>query len=163
MNLNQVSFIINDFFDSHLQVNTIMNGNAKDFIAKRDKEYFAVNYEFINSGINGKIMNFNFSITIGDLLNEAHDNENNIFSDCLTIAEDFYTYMADVNGVIFNKSSNIQKFEDGDGDRISGITFNIQLGVIRSQNICVLPLESDEVPPINANRAFTYQFPYNLD
>lgn len=162
MNLSKVSNIIQQFFTEHLQVHTVMNCNAKDFIANREKEYTAVNYEFINSNVNGKIMNHNFNISIGDLLNETHSNETIIYSDCLAIAEDFFTFMYGVDGLIFNRTSSIQKFEDGDGDRISGITFNISLGVIRKQNSCTIPLEQPE-PPENNNRAFTYVFPYNLD
>lgn len=154
MNLSKVSNIIQHFFTEHLQVQTVMNANAKDFIANRDKEYTAVCFEFINSNINGKVHNYNFNITIGDLLNETHSNENIIYSDCIAIAEDFFTYMYNVDGLIFNRSSNIQKFEDGDGDRISGITFNIALGVIRAQNSCVIPID---LPLVTSY--FPYTFP----
>lgn len=140
--LKEIQNIVKSFFDSHLQVNQVTQLNSKDFIGLRDKLYTVANFEYLDSSISNKFMNYSFNITLGDLLNEGKTNQNDIYNNLILIAEDFFSHLNSFDNIIFNKQSSIQSFTDGDGDRISGITFRITLGVIRSQNNCITPLTS---------------------
>ena len=66
--------------------------------------------------------------------------EDEIYSDMILIAEDFFAWAQEKEGFDFSKQVNIQKFVDATGDRTSGIIFKVQLSTIRSQNVCAIPL-----------------------
>lgn len=155
MTLKQITKIIIDFFEAHLMVNSVTRHSVKGFIGNRDKVYSVANIEFLDSSINGKIRTDSFQITLADLLTPSKDNEFDIYSDTLEIAEDFFTHLQYNPEFTFNKSVNSQKFTEEDGDLIAGITFKISLQTVRAQNECNTPLKDDD--------GFSYPFPATMN
>lgn len=128
------------FFENHGQINSIYYCDDFDFNAERSIDYPVTNIEYLNSTITDKTTNHNYKVVIGDLTKpDDTEMEDNVHSDCLQVAEDFYTYLYNYEGLIFNKTSTINKFTDDTGDRASGIVFTITLSVIRPQNWCSTP------------------------
>jgi len=150
MTLKQITKIIIDFFEAHLMVNSVTKHTVKGFIGNRDKVYSVANVEFLDSAINGKIRTDSFQITLADLLTPTKDNEFDIYSDTIEIAEDFFTHLQYNPAFTFNKSVNSQKFSEEDGDIIAGITFKISLQTVRPQNECNIPLVEED----NLNHSF---------
>lgn len=140
LTLNQIKYKLIEFFNSHAQINQVVYSDDFDFNAERNLNYSLVNIEYLDSNISNRLMNHRFKFVIADLLNteiEGHSDE--IVSDCLQIAEDFFAWLYDQPEWSFNKSSSIQKFADDTSDRTSGVVFIVTLGVIRKQNSCEAP------------------------
>jgi hypothetical protein len=79
-------------------------------------------------------------VVLGDLTDEnVEDIDDEIFSDMVLIAEDFFSWLQEEDGFTSRKSSNIQKFIDDTHDRVSGLVVRIDLSVVSSQNECAIP------------------------
>jgi len=137
--LKQLYTIIENVFLQHPEINSVTKLSTKDYIGDRGKVYTNANIYYVNGQVQGKYVNHNFLITISDRLNPVNDNELEIFSSTLLIAEDLFTVLADSYDFTFQKNANIQTFSEADGDRIAGIYFQINLQVLRSQNLCIIP------------------------
>lgn len=139
--LNEIKELLKAWFNNHGMINSVFYENDFDFNSERNITYPVANIEYINSSVNQKTMNHNFKITIADqTLAEDGDMEDRVISDSLQVAEDFYTYIHNLeNGIIWNQSSSIEPFTDDTGDRTTGVTFSIQLGIIRPANRCWTP------------------------
>lgn len=144
LSVKQTRKILTDFFNSHLQVNEVTTLDVKNFIGKRDKKYVNANVQYLDSSISNNIHNYNFQITISDLLTPTKDNEIDIYDNTLQIAEDFLSFLQYHPSWTFPKNAIITNFLDTDGDRIAGVTFRITIQVIRRQNICAIP-QNDEL------------------
>ena len=130
-----------------MQIKAVYNDDPSRIISNRSKEYVFANVEFLDSNVVGKVMNYNFQITLADLLTPLKDNEIDIYDETLTIAEDFFTYIQYHQDFNYLRNASISKFQDSDGDRIAGITFRVTLQVIRSQNECQIPYKPDDYFP----------------
>ena len=140
LTLNQIKKIIKDYFNAHASINSVYYLSDFDFNAERSIDYPTVNVEYLNSNITNKMMNHSYKVVIGDLCEiDNTEMEDEIHSDCLQIAEDFYTFLQNYEGLYFNKTSSINKFTDDTGDLTSGIVFTITLSVVRPQNWCSTP------------------------
>lgn len=138
--LNQIKHLLLEFFNSHGQVASVLYLDDFDFNSERNLTYPAVNIEYIDSTVRNKETLHSFKVVLADLVNQNIDgHEDEIFSDLLLIAEDFFTWAQESYDFDFQKSVNIQKFQDDTGDRTSGLVYRFQLKVIRSQNICSIP------------------------
>lgn len=142
LTLNQIKKILQDWFLNHKQVRHFFWGNVQDYISVSNKEYTSINAEFISSNYSDKFLNHSFRIAIGDLINPNYpEQETEVISDSLSIANDFISHFEQMEGFIFQKSGSIQPFTDSDGDRISGIVFVFVLQVPRRANDCQTPIE----------------------
>lgn len=144
LTLNQLKIILIDYFNNHQMIENAYYQDDFDFSAISSSDYPICNIEYLNSSIAKNVMYHNYKLIIGDITApDNNDMEDNIHSDSLQVAEDFFTFLQNTyNGIIFDKSSTIQKFTDDRGDRISGIVFTIKLGTIRKQNICDTPVRN---------------------
>ena len=93
---------------------TSHNVNDIEFNSERQIDYPACNIEYLNSDVNGKLLNYNFNIVISDIAKLDDDGEmsDNIISDTLQIAEGFSSYLEYTEGFIFNGSSSLEPFID---------------------------------------------------
>lgn len=140
MTLNQLKYRLIQFFEGHAQINQTVYADDFDLNAERNLLYPVVNLEWLNSNINNKVTNHRYKITIGDKVDENLEGiEDEVFSDSMLIAEDFFSWLQVQEGFNFNKISSIQKFSDDTRDRVSGIVFQIELAVVRPQNECSIP------------------------
>ena len=139
--LDNIKQILKDYFNSHGQINSVYYCDDWDFNSERSINYPVVNIEYLNSNISNRTINHNFKIVIGDITESDNtDMEDQVHSQSLQIAEDFYTYLQNYEvGIFFNKVSTLNKFTDDTGDRVSGIVFTVTISAIRSQNICDKP------------------------
>jgi hypothetical protein len=90
--------------------------------------------------MSGKLTTHSYNIVLADLYDtniKGHADE--IHSDMLLIAEDFFSWAQEEDGFIFTKAANIQKFIDDADDRTAGLSLKIQIATMRSQNICAIP------------------------
>ena len=147
LTLKQTQKILIDFFKNHMQVQAVYTFDVKGFISKRDKEYMCANIEYLDSTIVNKIMNYNFQITLSDLLLPSKENELDVYNDTLILAEDFLTYIQYHDDFNYLRNASITKFSETDGDIIAGVTFRITLQVIRSQNECQIPFKPENKFP----------------
>jgi len=137
--LKQLYIIIEDVFEQHPEINSVTRLSTKDYIDDRSKVYTNANIYYVNGQVQGKYVNHNFLITIADRLNPATDNELEILSSTLLIAEDLFTVLGNSYQFTCQKNANIQTFAESDGDRLAGIYFQINIQVLRSQNLCIIP------------------------
>jgi hypothetical protein len=138
--LNEIKILLKAWFNNHALINSVYYCDDWDFNSERSINYPVVNLEYLNSNINNTTINHNYKVVIADVV-EANNTEmeDNIHSDSLQVAEDFYTYLQNLEGITFNRVSTINKFTDDTGDRASGIIFTITIAVIRPQNRCSAP------------------------
>jgi len=137
--LNQLIYLLTGFFESHAQINQSCYEDDFNFNAERKLSYPDSNIEYLESNISGKTTSHLYQVTLADLYSEdikGHADE--IQSDLMLVAEDFFAWAQEQNDFTFQRSVNIQKFTD---DRTAGLTFRVQLMDIRSQNKCAIPLK----------------------
>ena len=143
LTLNQIKIILLAWFNNHAQINSTYYEDDFDFNAERNILYPVCNIEYLNSVLNDKVTSHIFKIVIGDITEpDNHDMEDEVFSDSLQVAEDFFTYLQNFEGFMFNKNATLNKFVDDTGDRVTGVVFTISLGVIRPQNWCDTPTKT---------------------
>lgn len=130
MTLNQIIKEIRGYFELHILVNTAnVTIGDDDLNAINNIIYPLVNIQYLDTDVTDKRMQHNFKIIIGDLTNpNVLGIDFEIYSDCIQIAGDFFSWMEDNYKLDWIRSTNIQPFQDDNGDRISGIVFTI--GVI---------------------------------
>jgi hypothetical protein len=139
--LNELKNILTTWFEKHRQIGSVFYEDDFDFNAERNINYPVTNIEYMESNVSGKKTTHIYKFILADLLDEnIKGHEDEIFSDLMLIAEDFFSFAQDEEGFEFSKSVNIQKFVDDTNDRTAGLTFRIQISVIRSQNNCTTPL-----------------------
>lgn len=138
--LNELKYILKNFFLSHALINGVYYCDDFDFNAERSITYPVANIEYLSSQINLNMINHQFKVVLGDLTApDDTDMEDNVHSDMLQVAEDLYTYLDNTEGFMFTQSSAINKFTDDTSDRASGIVFTITLSCVRKQDWCSTP------------------------
>lgn len=140
LSLNQIKLKLKDYFNLHAQIASVYSEKNFDFSAEKHINYPTVNIEFITANVSNKTLSYSFKIVLADMTGGNKDLEDEVESDLLLIAEDLFAYLQQSEGLIFDKSTTLNKFTDDKGDRTSGFVFTISLGVIRSQNECATPV-----------------------
>jgi hypothetical protein len=141
--LNQLKKLLVTFFENHKQVNSVYYSDDFSFNAERSLNYPVCNIEYLESNMANKKLAHSYRIVLGDLLDaniEGHEDE--ILSDMMLIAEDFFAWLQYNESFEFIKSSSIQKFSDDTSDRVSGLVFRISISTIRTANTCIIPTEA---------------------
>lgn len=141
--LNQLKIMLTTWFNNHAQINTVVYSNDFDFNADRQINYPVVHIEHLSTNLADVLTNHNYQITIGDITQPNNSEmEDLIVSDAVQIAEDFFTYLENTEGIYFTPTSSLQPFTDDTGDRTCGITMTITIGVARRSNICDTPTKN---------------------
>jgi hypothetical protein len=136
--LNKIRFDIKSFFESHPQVRSYFYGTVDDYVAVSNKEYFSVNVEFNSATVNGKYINYQFSISIADLMDANYpDSEHDAVSDCLLIGGDLLAYLTSVDYTY--TSANMQPFRQDMGDITAGVVLGLTLQLALGSNECSIP------------------------
>lgn len=145
--LNQIKYKLISFFENHKQINQVVYSDKFDFAAIRNLTYPAVNIIYTSASVNGKMLSHGFNVLILDLIQPDNSvSEDEIISDTLLMAEDFYAWLWTVPDFVFSRKSSIDLVSDDNGDRVSGVSFLINLDVVRSDNVCIAPLDVIENP-----------------
>lgn len=142
LTLNQLKNKLVEFFNAHRQLNTVCYGDDFDFNAERSLVYPVCNIEYTDSIMADKFTTHNYLITLSDLYDpniKGHSDE--IQSDMMGIGEDFFRWASESYDFEFIKSVRTKKFVDDADDRTSGISFNVQISVVRGTGVCAIPLQ----------------------
>ncbi|MGF7075347.1 hypothetical protein [Mucilaginibacter sp. 3215] len=148
ISINQYLKLIADFFTSHNQINTVSTGNEFNFNAESNIVYPVAHIEYVTQNIQDKNVVHQFEITLADLFDPNVPNaEIGIWSDMNLIADDMVTYFAnqyqyDVDYEI-NENVNIQKFSNGNVDRVAGCVFVVSFNQFREANSCIIPTDDN--------------------
>jgi len=149
LTLNQLKELLKGFFENHSMINSVYYLSNFDFSAERNISYPVVNINYLSTNMAKKTFNHNYKITIADVCeSDNYDMEDDIHSDSLQVAEDFFTYLQNYTGLTLKRASTITKFVDDKGDRTSGIVFTLTLEVIRPMNWCNTPQIVPNITPI---------------
>lgn len=142
MTLNQILTSLKTYFKRHALINGVnVTLDNDDFNALVGVEYPVVNIQYVDTPVSYPLSYHTFKITIGDLTSmniQLLDIE--IFSDCVQVAEDFFSWLELQEDYDWNKNTTINPFIDANGDRTSGITFTIVLSSYLQENVeCQVP------------------------
>lgn len=137
--LNQIKRRLLAWFESHAQINSTTSFDDFEFEAERNLAYPVANVEYLLSNIDDKFINYTFFVKVGDLAGDNVSHQDEVVSDAILIADDFFSYLQDEEGWVFRRSSTLDTFKDDGGDRVTGIMFRVVLGVVRSHNTCQTP------------------------
>lgn len=141
--LNQLKIMLTDWFNNHAMLNSVYYLNDFDFNSERQINYPTCNIKYINSSVDDIVMNHNYKIVIGDITTPNNNEmEDVIMSDSLQIAEDFITYLQELNGIYNLTIGTFEPFTEDTGDRICGVEFDITLGAARTSNKCDTPTKN---------------------
>jgi len=145
LTLNNIKKILVDWFNNHAQINSVYYEDDFNCNAERNILYPVCNIEYKYSNINDRTVNHVFLIAIGDITEpDNHDMEDEVYSDSLQVAEDFFTFLQNAElGFWFNKVTTLTKFVDDTGDRVCGVSFYLTISTIRRQNWCDTPIKSN--------------------
>jgi hypothetical protein len=158
--INQYIKLIEGFFAKHKQINTVLSGNEFNFNAESDIVYPVANIEYVTQNIQGVNIVHQFEITIADLFDpNVKNQEVQIFSDCNLIADDCITYFANQFDEEYkiNENVSIQKFSNGNIDRVCGCVFITSFTQFRAANSCIIPTD-DNIDTGEFDISFTPEF-----
>lgn len=138
ISLNRVRKDIEGFFNSHPQVQHYSYGTIDDYIAMTEKEYYAVNVEFINANVSGKYLVYQFNITIADLMDvSCPETEYNAVSSCILIGQDFLAWLTKMEYTF--SGGNFQPFREDTPDITAGVVLGFSIQVPLGLNGCAIP------------------------
>lgn len=134
------------FFESHLLVNSFIDGQLYDFQSK-ENIYSAVVLVPTNSTIANTQLNLSFDLYFVDRITEDGSNTKNVYNDELQIAQDFITYFSNRNGKwnLQPDSITLEPFEQKFDDIVAGWRLSVSVLIPFRKNVCDIPL-SDVAP-----------------
>ena len=139
--LNTIREDIKGFFTGHAQVNSYFYGSIEDYVSISDKEYYAVNTEFISASVSGKYINYQFSVTVADLMSlDYPDTEHQAVSNCILIGNDFLSWLTGSDYTY--AGANFQPFKEETGDICAGVVLGFSIQVPLAGNECATPVKS---------------------
>jgi hypothetical protein len=144
--INQYLKLITDFLGTHKQINTVTVSDQFNFNAESDIVYRVANVEFVTQNIQDTNIVHQFEITIADLFDPNIPNSvYSIYSDCNLIAADVLDYFANQYDVDYtiNENVSIQKFSNGNVDRVAGCVFVLSFNQFREANACLIPTQDN--------------------
>lgn len=154
LTLNQLKYRFIHFFENHKQIKQVCYLDQYNFSAMRNLQYPVVNIEFNQSSIQDKFFVHSFNVFIGDKIQPDNINtEDEIVSDAMQIAEDFFTAFRYDYDMDMKPASNIQAVSDNFGDRVSGIVFTVQVYLGRLYNSCAITV-TNNLPPVQQYTAY---------
>lgn len=137
-NLKYIKNIIEDYFNSHLMINTIKFGDTDNLSTYKDIQYPLVNFEYIDSQYKAGLTNSaRFQFTIMDLSDEII--EFDVIDSCNEIANDYLKFLEDHEDIEILPNVSIQPFSDEFADRCAGVTFTISFNMFRNNCGDILP------------------------
>jgi len=141
--LNQLKHTLVNWFKSHGQINDVYYLTDFDFNSERHIKYRGVNITYQESNLQGDFINHLYTVVIADLVEfDNPEMQDEIHSDSLQIAEDFFAWLQTQYDFDFTITSSVQPFIDDTADRAVGVSFTIELAVARDNNVCQIPSDN---------------------
>lgn len=144
--LNQITNKFIEFFNNHIQINTVIYSDDFDFAAYPNLVYGVVHLKTVDSIIKGSEIIHRFKLMVADIENPNNENsENEIYSDCELIADDFLTFFGDddYEDFLMDTDSTFQRFSESGTDRTAGIVFTCSVRQTRDINPCAIPTKDN--------------------
>lgn len=161
LTLNQIKQRLIDFFENHVQVNTVVYADDFDFAAYPDILYKVAHIQFVNSLTKGKVIIHQFKIMVADMEDpQNQDSEDDIISDCELIANDFLTFFGDDDYPDFfmDTDTTYQRFSESGTDRTAGVVFTCKVRQVREINPCTIPIKANIFKVSHFSDSFDIQF-----
>jgi len=137
-NLKYIKNIIEDYFNSHLMINTIKFGDTDNLSTYKDIQYTLFNFEYIDNQYRAGLTNSaRFQFAIMDLSNDII--EFDVIDSTNEIAIDFLKYLENHDDIEIQPNISIIPFNDEFADRCSGVTFTISFNLFRNNCQDILP------------------------
>jgi hypothetical protein len=137
--LKDIRFFFEQFFGAHMAVGTYMYGNLKDFTANAHKTYKAINIEYQNTVVAGKIDRHVFNVLIADRMDDAiPQTQHDAHADCLQVYADLQSGLNE-QGNMFT-ATQATPFIQADGDIQAGVIGGIIINTGRISDFCFTPL-----------------------
>lgn len=137
--LKDAKQFLEDFFNTHKQINQVYYGNDSDLNAIEEKNYPLCQIEYLGSPISNRNIQYRFNITIQDLYNgDFPETEIEIHDFAILVIRDFIAFL-NLNQIDFY-SGNINVFKDSDDDITAGATIGFIMTFPLMANECNIPL-----------------------
>lgn len=146
MTLNQVVKRIKTIALAHLQIRNFYYGNVSDFLTDKTTRYASCFLQDVPGVIDlsGKVTVLNFKMFLLDLVHvseDAKDNELDVQSDMLSVAEDLIAEMDDSTYTDWklSLSNPITFVREEDSDLVAGVVVDLAIHKLFVKDTCAVP------------------------
>lgn len=146
MTFNQIIRRIQAIVEAHEQVKTFGRGLVSDYLTDKTTQYAAVFLQNAGGRISlsshASVINFRmFVVDMVHVSEETKDNELDVQSDMLSIAQDLITQFNNQNYYDWRLSTdnNFQMVVETDGDMYAGVYVDFSISFMYKQNVCEIP------------------------
>lgn len=139
MTLNQLVDHIQELGEKHWQIKKTYRGNLVDFLSLENL-YPAMNFDLNGANITGAQLTVNFALFFMDRVAQDQDNEMEVLSDQVLIAQDIIAQLR-YPGEEFEINDNVQMtfFVDDTGDFLAGVRCDISINLGYISDRCQVP------------------------
>lgn len=144
MTYNQVIKRIKAIALAHKQIRTCEKGSVSDFIVNKKTKFAALFFQDNTGGISiqNKTATFSFRFFFLDLTHvskNSEENEQDVISDCISIALDILAQMNYYTDWKVTTSNTLQIVTEYLEDVVAGVYIDLNIGVMYPLNVCNLP------------------------
>lgn len=141
LTLNQIKTGIRTFAARHGQLQTAKFCKQHELLTEGDILYPALYFDFDNAKKEGGQMVYSFSAIIADRIRPEKDNEAEVWSDTILIADDLLGYLDGEDGWRLEDGAPIRPFTEATGDNTAGVRVEFVLRVPFPYDRCVTPVK----------------------
>lgn len=139
MTLNQLVAAIQAIGENHAMIKKTFQGTIVDFLSTENL-YPAMLFDVTGANINGSEQSIDFEMYFFDRIAQDLNNEMEVLSDQLRIAQDVISAMRDQNNKYeLSDTIPISFFVDDTGDVLGGVRLDISINLGYISNRCVIP------------------------
>lgn len=139
MTLNQLVAAIQAIGENHAMIKKTFQGTIVDFLSTENL-YPAMLFDVTGANINGSEQSIDFEMYFFDRIAQDLNNEMEVLSDQLRIAQDVISEMRDQNNEYeLSDTIPISFFVDDTGDVLGGVRLDISINLGYISNRCVIP------------------------
>ena len=139
MTLNQLVAAIQAIGENHAMIKKTFQGTIVDFLSTENL-YPAMLFDVTGANINGSEQSIDFEMYFFDRIAQDLNNEIEVLSDQLRIAQDVISEMRDQNNEYeLSDTIPISFFVDDTGDVLGGVRLDISINLGYISNRCVIP------------------------
>jgi hypothetical protein len=140
LTLNQTIKLIKDIALSHYQINSVYFGDVWEFLAQPDNTYPAMFYSLTGASITERNLDMSFSFFFLDRQLQNEDNENEVLSDQLLIAQDIYAMMKSPKfSWEMGTSATLKFFTENEKDYLAGVKMELTITYPFLADRCQVP------------------------
>lgn len=144
MTLNQVIKVFENFATAHKQINSFGFGDVWEIASSGTVNYPLMWTELQPSLIKRNVTEYKLRIILMDLVHKGEGNENEVLSDMMLIAQDVIDELKhpDYTFRYTDEEVAIEDFTERFDDEVTGVVFDVVIGVKRPSDRCAIPYDS---------------------